>query len=261
MSYILDALKKAESDRKLGSVPNIHTNAITTAESDGAASRWGARWVWLVLAVLVSGLIAIVWRQLWQTAPIALTPAVLATEALPQPVNPKAAEPTLPQPSLPKMPALLPPSAVNTTVVTAPPAANSVKPKSGPAIADKSIAKATDTKPPQPATARAIVRPDKVGARPPESSHEAPPTVTATPAATEPRIPNLRELPQNIQAEIPPLAVTGYIYSKKEADRSVLINNKLMREGDQAAPGVVLEKMTPKEAIMNYKGYRYRLSY
>ncbi|MDB5764669.1 MAG: hypothetical protein JWQ21_3664, partial [Herminiimonas sp.] len=77
----------------------------------------------------------------------------------------------------------------------------------------------------------------------------------------ESRVAMLRELPENIQREIPALTISGYIYAGNPADRSVLINNKLLREGDQVAPGLTLEKMMPKEAILNYRGYRYRVSY
>ena len=91
----------------------------------------------------------------------------------------------------------------------------------------------------------------------------------ATPAATEPKaaqtaeppIPTLRELPENVQREIPTLAVGGYIYSGNKADRSVLINQRLLREGEEVAPGLVLEKMLPNGMVLNYRGQRYRTGY
>jgi general secretion pathway protein B len=83
-------------------------------------------------------------------------------------------------------------------------------------------------------------------------------TQAATP---EPPIPTLRELPEQIQREIPTLAISGYIYSGNKADRTVLINKRLLREGDEAAPGLTLEKMTPNGMVLNYKGYRYRAGY
>jgi general secretion pathway protein B len=35
----------------------------------------------------------------------------------------------------------------------------------------------------------------------------------------------------------------------------------LRHEGEEVAPGLVLEKLQPKGAVMNYKGYRYRVAY
>ena len=71
----------------------------------------------------------------------------------------------------------------------------------------------------------------------------------------------LRELPEHIQRTIPQLSIGGYIYSDNQADRSVLINKRLLRDGDQVAADLILEKMTPTGIIFNYKGYRYRTSY
>ena len=260
MSYILDALKKAESDRKLGSVPNIHTHTIVAAESERSTARWVTRWMWAAFALLMSALLAIVWRQPWHTAPAARSSATVPLSALPkvpdpEPPQPAAAEVRVPAParsppSAPKVPVSA--SAPSSTAIPAVVAATRPTPKSAPAR--PSGDKPAENRSPQPAATAAVVRPEKAVARSPELPRE-------TPVAPEARVPNLRELPQNIQAEIPPLTITGYIYSKNDADRSVLINNKLLREGDLAAPGVVLEKMMPKEAILNYKGYRYRLAY
>jgi general secretion pathway protein B len=35
----------------------------------------------------------------------------------------------------------------------------------------------------------------------------------------------------------------------------------LRREGEEVAPGLKLEKLNPKEAVFNFKGYRYRVPY
>lgn len=232
MSYILDALKKAESDRRLGSVPDIHTHEIAAAESDGGAPLWAKPWVWAVFALLVLSLIAAAWRQPWHTTPVAIPSTALQVQAAPT-----------------TTPTAVPPPAAVVTAAVAPPAAGAVEPVARPAVIEKpAVSKPRQSAPP------VVARPDKAMAQERKPAPE-------TPAPAEPRVANLRELPQNIQAEIPPLVVTGYIYSKNQADRSVLINNKLLREGEQVAPGLVLEKMTQKEAVLNYKGYRYRLSY
>ena len=72
---------------------------------------------------------------------------------------------------------------------------------------------------------------------------------------------SVRELPENIQRELPSLAITGYIYSSNPAERSMLINRALRHEGEEVAPGVTLEKMMPKSAVLSYRGYRYRITY
>ena len=83
----------------------------------------------------------------------------------------------------------------------------------------------------------------------------------ASAAPTEQPLQALRDLPEPIQRAIPPITVGGYIYSKNPADRLLLIDKVLRHEGEELAPGLVLEKLLPRAAIFNYKGYRYRVGY
>ncbi|MCM2566400.1 general secretion pathway protein GspB [Janthinobacterium sp. GK] len=71
----------------------------------------------------------------------------------------------------------------------------------------------------------------------------------------------MRDLPEPIQRQIPAIAIGGYIYSKNPADRLLLIDKVLRHEGEELAPGLVLEKLQPKAAIFSFKGYRYRVPY
>jgi general secretion pathway protein B len=90
---------------------------------------------------------------------------------------------------------------------------------------------------------------------------EKAPAAAKAPAAPEQPLAGLRDLPEHIQKEMPAMLINGYIYANRPSDRSMIINNKLMHEGEQVAPGLTLEKMLPREAVMNYRGYRYRVSY
>ncbi len=124
---------------------------------------------------------------------------------------------------------------------------------------------------PAPATASSIlnekpVRPkERIAAQAPEKKARPkndgakPPQASATPS--DPPVATLRELPDQIQREIPPLAIGGYLYSGNRADRTVLINKRLLHEGDEVVPGLTLEKLMPNGMVLSYKGYRYRTSY
>jgi general secretion pathway protein B len=109
---------------------------------------------------------------------------------------------------------------------------------------------------PEPATtlAPAVIIPP-----PPARMPASAPAKTAKAAMPGPV--TLRDLPADIQREIPPLAVGGFLYSANAADRSVLINKRLRREGDEVAPGLVLEALQPNGMVFNYRGYRYRSTY
>lgn len=87
------------------------------------------------------------------------------------------------------------------------------------------------------------------------------PSPAPAPAPSEEITPGLRDLPEPIQRQIPPITLGGYMYSKDPADRLLLIDKVLRHEGEEVAPGLVLEKLQPKAAIFSFKGYRYRVPY
>jgi general secretion pathway protein B len=237
MSYILDALKKAEAERNLGATPNLHAQPISVAPSIDRPSFWRRRWMWIALPVLAAVLIASVLLRPWDAAP--QPPA--ATAALPEQAPARAAQATpLPAPATPPV-----------TASTASPPED---------VAPPPREKATPAKPAAVPEARQAKKPaEKKTAKASATAEQKP--ATDTPPADERRVATLRELPDNIQREIPTLSVNGYLYSRNKADRTVLINQRLLREGDQVAPDLVLERLTPTGMVLSYKGHRYSTSY
>ena len=224
MSYILEALKKSQAERQLGELPSIHAPQVQL--HDGAASGAASRApVWLALGgVAVAVAAALLLWQPWQAgtaAPVA-APAVLV-QAVPAPV-PAVVPQAVPAPAPVVVPVSVPPAATAAPVRHARPVAEP-KPES-----------------PVPAPASAL-------------------PVPAPAAAAEETVPGMRDLPEPIQRQIPPVAIGGYIYSKNPADRLLLIDKVLRHEGEELAPGLVLEKLQPKAAIFSFKGYRYRVPY
>jgi general secretion pathway protein B len=218
MSYILEALKKSQAERQLGSAPTINAIPVGAApQADGRSSR---RPVWIALsaAALALALALLAWR-LMSAAP---APAVAVLAATP------------------------PVAALSPPPVAAAPPPLAMVPASSPA--------------PAPAAARAPA-PASVKAAPATASAPAKTAAPALPAADDERLPTLRELPEAIQRTVPPLTFGGYMYSKNPADRLLLIDKALRREGEEVAPGLVLEKLLPKAAVMNFNGYRYRVPY
>jgi general secretion pathway protein B len=67
----------------------------------------------------------------------------------------------------------------------------------------------------------------------------------------------LRDLPIAIQQELPPMSISVHAWSAIAAQRLVGINNRLLHEGDEVAPGLRLEQITPNGMILNYKGYKF----
>jgi general secretion pathway protein B len=216
MSYILEALKKAQAERQLGTAPTLHAPTLQTAEQAAGGHRRPMVLALLGMGVVILVLLAIVLRPGQQGQPA---------------VAPQAAAPA----------AKLPPKAPRPDLVL----------KATPAAAPAPVALpppvATITPPPRP---QPVTEPAPAAAAQPSSK-----------AAPEEPVMNLRDLPEPIQRSIPQIAVGGYIYSKNAADRLLLIDKVLRHEGEEVAPGLTLEKLQPKEAVFNFKGYRYRVPY
>lgn len=218
MSYILEALKKAQAERARGAVPGVDAQPVPTIQHQPAVAR-GA-WIAATLALLAAGAL-VYWQGPWTSpAPVARvidTPAAQPAPTVAQPA------PAAPQPEPPKAS----PSPKVATV-------------------------------PTPVTPKPV---RKLGEPMPGETVPAAAVAAAAPAPAPERIALLQDLPAQIQREIPALAVNGYIYASNPSDRSVLINNRLRREGDVLADGFILEKLLPREMVLNYRGYRYRMSY
>ncbi|MFN3566253.1 MAG: general secretion pathway protein GspB, partial [Burkholderiaceae bacterium] len=68
-------------------------------------------------------------------------------------------------------------------------------------------------------------------------------------------------LPADLRAELPPLAVGGSMYSTTPANRTLIIDGRLYREREQVAPGLTLEEIALKSAVLNYKGHRFEIRF
>jgi general secretion pathway protein B len=269
MSYILEALKKAQAERQLGNAPTIHApQPAQAAEPDAVASR-KALFIGLGAGALVVALGALF---MWQrgpgpaapAAPVAAAPAVsvpaagtperiAAAPAGAPAAAPAVSAPVIPAPAVPAQPPASPPAAgagSNTLVVSAPPAPPrpahpAETPAAGRAGGDP-LAAAT----PRPASRAAA----------PVPTPAAPAAAPAAPSA-EDSLPYLHQLPDAVQRDIPRVSFGGYMYSANPADRLLLVDKALRHEGEEVGPGLVLEKLLPKAAVMNYRGLRYRVAY
>jgi general secretion pathway protein B len=141
------------------------------------------------------------------------------------------------------------------------PAANT--PQAAKPVALPVVAASKAEKPVQPTAEKPHAEASPAGQSPPAATAAPQPQQPQQDAAKleEEKIGTVQDLPANIQRELPQVSVNGYIYAKNPLDRSVLINKRLLHEGDTIAPDLLLEKMTPKGAILNFKGYRYRISF
>jgi general secretion pathway protein B len=259
MSYILDALRKSDQQRQRGTAPTLLLAAQAAALSPKRPSR-------LVYALLALGLLAAgmaigwLWPWLHEEAPrgpdVSVIPPVAAprsTEtgpsAAPQSTRPPDAIAPAPaaQLSAPAAPAT---EARNSGTQYQRPnqdSNNALKP----VPRQGTDAGALPAKP-QPRQQLETGQPRKTEEQRPEPGSDA---VGAAPA---PPLPSLAELPNSTRNELPPMSIMVHAYSARPAERLVGINNKLLHEGDEIAPGLKLEQITPDGMILNYKGQRFQ---
>ena len=119
MSYILDALKKADAERERAAVPGLHTEATPLAD-DALPKTLSVTTLAVGVAALALAALGVMGWQLWQhAAPPAATPA-------PVPAPPSSPPPMMMTPPM-QPPASQPMSAPSQAQPSPPPATDSVK--------------------------------------------------------------------------------------------------------------------------------------
>jgi len=188
MSYILDALRKADAQRERDASRGIHAQTASLGATGAPAvsgNRMGCCAV-AAVALVVAG--AAAW---FLTRGDSAPPAVVAPA---------------------------------TSVPQAPPAAAAISPP-----------------PPVPA---------------PIQAREA--AFANRPAASAPA-------PEPVAGGLPPdaprIAISGGVYSPNPAQRMLIVNGQVFNEGSEVAPGVKVEAIQARTAVLGFRGARYTVAY
>ena len=88
----------------------------------------------------------------------------------------------------------------------------------------------------------------------------APSVLPATQAVAQ-KVAPLSELPEELRRQIPPLVITGVVYSDSPAQSLLLVNKLVLTQGNLAAPEVMLERIYLHHAVFSFKGTQFTLSY
>jgi general secretion pathway protein B len=264
MSYILDALRKSDQQRQRGAAPKLHAGQATAvAPKKPALLVYG-----LIAAALVGAGMVIGWLRPWQ-----------AEQAAPGKAQPVAAKPLEPVPrQAAPVPSEAPPQQEPRLQSSSPSRKAAPAPSEAPAEPEPQLQSASPPRKaahrPAPATAKPRLRP-RAEPETDDSSREAKAAVPRNTAAPPPRperpagatstdaaraqpVISMAELPLSLQQELPPMTISVHAYSSKPGDSMVGINNRMLREGDEVAPGLKLEQITPEGMILGYKGYSFR---
>jgi general secretion pathway protein B len=242
MSYILDAIRKSDQQRKHGAVPTLPTaQAAVEVTSQPAFSLNG-----LLAAVLMSAGLVIGWLRPWQ--PEQPAPAPTLIDAKPLATSPGLAAPA----PLPALPELARKSGAEPAGQKSMPAEQSATGFGGTATTQDILALVRQESRSTPAGPVADV-PKEAGTPMP-----AEPVGTALDARQKQGEMAFDELPPSIRQGIPSMSISFHFYSASSRERRVMINDAMLRQGDSIAPGLRLEQITPDGVILGYKGYRFQ---
>jgi general secretion pathway protein B len=254
MSYILDALKRAdtERERERGNVPGLHSQNLPGGTMQrgrqGKAPVRNHRTI-VIGAMLGVALLAFAWWRLNTETP---SPP-MATQPAPQVVT--APEPAKSPPEPPPSAAAMARAPELPILAPAPPQASPPPPP--PVRAVKAPTPATNG---VPATATAAPAANAAAAAPPErTAATTAPTSASAPAGAPVR--RFAELPADFRAQLPQVNINGSTYSSNPAQRTLIANGKMVQEGDEIAPGLKLETIGQRSAVLNFQGTRYSIGY
>ena len=271
MSYILEALRRADAERQRGAIPGLHAQSAGSigaaglplaegAERESAHRRWLLRT--LIAAAALLALVAAWWlgQGSARDAPApALAPSTAVDSPLTAPplarLQPPAAvfqppavaqdrpavallAPPLPAPAVGSLPSMPLTSATSATAATSATSATA-------ATAATAAISASPSAQPVPTLAPAV---------------SAAPAVAKAAAASAPE-PLLAwaAMPEASRAGLPRLAWSGVVYAEQPAQRLVVVNGQVLREGDEIAPGLQLEQIRPRSAVLRWRGQRVEM--
>jgi hypothetical protein len=268
MSYILQALKKAEEAR--GAAPR----AVPTPRPLPPAGR--ARWPWIAGGLValsgVAGLVAL-WT-LGLPAPTAPPPAA-TTDTAPAVAAPVPSAPPAPAPAVAVSPAppTTPPGAARAEAPSPPkpaPRPAPARPRAAPTLRAPAPAvaeRAAADPPPAPASAAA--------GPPPAVERGAAPPVAARPRGASPAVAESRVAPRppaapatpaapvaasgDLKARVARLSLQVLSWAPDPRDRFVFVNGRKYGEGQAIDDTLLVERITEDSVVLAYQGERVTL--
>jgi general secretion pathway protein B len=248
MSFILDALKKSETDRQRQASPALFEVKVA------APRRRFPAWAVGLAVLLVINVAALAWvllRRAGPSEPQAITasntPAPAATANAPQPAA---------QPGMVTVPATV---TIPTTVQIPVSAAPSVSVGSAPIESDPMSGGIPPlAEEPVLETQEPVVPPDY-------DARDYRPAITPAQAGAIAAARRSGQLPSRDEFvaqgnSLPDLRLDLHVYAANPAERFVFLNMRKLREGESLPDGVRVEQITPDGVDLSYQGKRFALA-
>jgi general secretion pathway protein B len=255
MSILLEALKKSEQQRQLGSAPDIHRGVDRPPGGDG-----GRGLQWLPISMMAAALVAMVWFGLdqydWQ-APEPVTVVGRPEVATAPPSGADASEKR---------------DAGQSSRTPVESFAASTDRQGGTAASDAGSGTKQDelsqavsqfkASPENTAGAEASDAADRLAETesPPEPAASARDPGAGSAYSRESETANFVsfwELPQNIRDSLPEIRISVLVFAEDPNDRFALVNGQRMVEKDRLDSNVVLDEIRREGAVFTYRKYRF----
>jgi general secretion pathway protein B len=246
MSYILDALKKAEHQRDIGQVPGIGS------EHQSVMARGVSPWLYVLLVVLIINaglLVYALWPEQSVSVPATVRQVPPVTSSAPPPTSaavvPDAVTPRVEQPvsrpaTVRQVPSVATPVSPAPALRPLPPLPETAKP----AVVEQPAVRSADTE-----VAQSAVTPGIAAA-----------AVAAAPSRPNDNLPVWPQVSGHLFREInSSLRVDVHVYSEHPQERFILINMQKYNEGEKLQEGPVVDEITQEGVILSFQGQRFRV--
>lgn len=226
MSYILDALKKSEQERGRGHAPGVQTVHSASINYHNEKKSY---WPYILITAVVLNLIALIYFIVDKAEPTSES-SVIATDVGREKNHAEALEITH-----------------DRSVIAAKENNN----------AEAAVEISTDSSPAISAPAVMPTPKPNNDFKPATSNTEDRGKTTET-AKPRTDITDYHDLDESIRLQLPTITVSAHVYSSNPAQRSIVINNEFLEEGEYIMDGLVLYEITPDGAIFSYQGTLFR---
>ncbi len=234
MSYILDALRKSETERRQGKIPDLGQQVQLIHQP---RKKRISPVVWIAVALVINALVLAV--VFWPITPVS------------QPDRPVTSG--------------SPSSVPRTETISEDAASASGVPAHRETRQDNQADSVPANQIPESGRVSAAIpepvietpvseRPTIIVPSPPVAREQQPLPDTQPPG----RVPHLVELPLSFQKSIPDLMFNSHIYGSEPSARRVMINNNYLRRGDTFS-GIKVEDITEDGVVLSKHGQRFRV--
>lgn len=74
------------------------------------------------------------------------------------------------------------------------------------------------------------------------------------------RVEEISELPDNVRNNLPAMTFSFHVYSENPEQRTIIINDRRVREGEELSPGLRLQAITQDGVILLFEQHRIHIS-